>query len=115
MKVSERSNNMEMFIILFIPSMLSIRVYTVINNKKCEMLDLVILYFEYVLFNYILSLIFSIIFFDLDIGLTKAMNDYYIFSIKYLTVAFGFAIIMPFLFKFVKENIKLKLEKCKNE
>ena len=75
---------------------------------------MVTLYFLYVLVNYVLSLIFSIMFFNLNIGLTKAIAEYYIFSIKYLIVAIGFAVVIPFCFKFIRKNVKIKLEENKD-
>ena len=107
---------MEVAIVLFIPSILSIKIHNLITkNKSKDTVNLTTTYLIYVLMNYIFSITFSIVFWKLNISLTKVITEYSSFAIKYLIVAIAFAVVAPFVLSIIENNVKLKLEKIKNE
>lgn len=107
---------MEIAIVLLIPSILSIKIHNlIIKSKSKDTVNLTTTYLIYVLMNYIFSITFSNVFLKLNISLTKVIAEYSSFAIKYLIVAIVFAVVAPFVFSVIENNVKLKLEKNKNE
>lgn len=103
-------------ICLFFPSCIAVSVLNALQRKERSFPSLLSTYGTFVcIINLIMLLILVVVYQDsFDI-----FNEAYftlIFSLKYLTLAVGISVFIPFLFEYLRQNINLRFSvKLKSE
>ena len=106
---------MDLFLCLLGPSIISMKVYSCINSDKMKWTSLLGNYLLFTFFNHLIVSFFSILLFGANSSIEKSLFLFPFFAVKYSIISVFVSLILPFIFKIVKENISFSVEVKKNE
>ena len=106
---------MNIFISLFLPSLVGYKLLLNINKKKRFNIESKIFYYlMFLLFSNSISIIIAKLLFGLNSNLESNLYLYPIFAVKYIITCLIINIILAFLFSFIKEvTIDIEIKKIK--
>lgn len=106
---------MDLVICLLGPSIISMKIYKKINSEEMNWASLVGNYFLFIFFNHLIVTFFSILLFGANSSIEKSLFLFPLFAVKYSIISVFVSLILPFLFKVVRENVSYSVEVKKNE
>lgn len=101
---------MMQFICYFFPAMIAVWMTEIFDKKNFELKQIIYHFCMYtILINAIIFLIL-ILFFNPESSYLAPVGFSYAFTIKYLGFSLVLSIIIPFIFKIIKNNINIDIE-----
>ena len=106
---------MNSFLCLFVPSIISIKMYQHFNHDDLSWKDLVLNYFLFVFFNHFISAIISVFLFGARSSVMNSVDFFPVFALKYCVISIIICVVLPILFQVLKQNVDYRVEVVKNE
>lgn len=106
---------MNSFLCLFVPSIISIKMYQHFNHDELLWKELVLNYFLFVFFNHFFSVFVSIFLFGARSSVMNSVDFFPVFALKYCIISIIICIVLPILFQILKQNVDYRVEVIKNE